>query len=105
MTYTGQLMGGPDHGNLVEAGGTRIKYIDRLVCVLDPAGPETRVRARYGNYNWNRAMGVFVWTGWDDEADIQRLKLENEWLQRQLNSVAEELRESRRAAQGSDRVF
>jgi hypothetical protein len=61
--YTGQLIGGPDHGNFVTASVDRIKCRDTLVLWLDGENSSPSTEITDGTYIWqpNEPIPHFKW--------------------------------------------
>jgi hypothetical protein len=62
IEFTGQLMGGPDHGNLVTATVERFEHHASYWSWLDgPGQGPSEIVAVRGWYRWDAEGGVFRW--------------------------------------------
>lgn len=61
--YTGQLMGGPDNGNLVTSSVDRIPTVSTIALWLDgrKEGATVDIIITTGTYIWNNEQGHFLW--------------------------------------------
>jgi hypothetical protein len=61
MEYTGQCVGGPDHGNLITATVTMPTFAITTERYLDGLLSTPSVVTIQGQYVWNPEVGVFNW--------------------------------------------
>lgn len=58
---TGQLIGGPDDGNLVSATVPEIPVRDKTTLWLDGIEEKPTIVETVGTYIWNDERGCFLW--------------------------------------------
>ena len=63
--FTGQCLGGPDHGNLITTSVDKVEVVQQLRMFLDGIHDISAVvRQRTGIYKWNDVCSAFIWEGW-----------------------------------------
>ena len=59
--FTGQLIGGPDHGNLVSSDSSSFRAAFISLLYLEGDGRPPAATEVTGRYDWDPTVGVFRW--------------------------------------------